>query len=102
QDNARFSVLLERLRDDLVEGWHEIEAYEGPDALLADQSASITNVAERVQKHIKTVFRPAMHWVSLAGMHIVKNNGPIVFLDAIADLLKEVYDISHKLFKLQW
>jgi hypothetical protein len=97
QDRARFNVLLERLRDDLVEGWHEIGAYQESPSLLANPTASILELKERVRENIKNVFRPAMHWLTLAGIYVVKNSGPIPFLDAVADLLKEVFDTSHQL-----
>jgi hypothetical protein len=97
QDRARFSVLLERLRDDLVEGWHEIGAYEESPAILADPATSLTGLKDKVRENIKNVFRPAMHWLTLAGIYVVKNSGPVAFLDAVADLLKEVFDTSHDL-----
>jgi len=97
QDGARFNVLLERLRDDLVEGWHEIGAYEESPALLANPAASLLGLKESVRENIKNVFRPAMHWLTLAGIYVVKNSGPVAFLDAVADLLKEVFDTSHQL-----
>jgi hypothetical protein len=97
QDGARFNVLLERLRDDLVEGWHEIGAYEESPAVLLNPIEFVPTSKERIGEHIKNVFRPAMHWLTLAGMYIVKNSGPITFLDAVADSLKEVFDTSHQL-----
>jgi hypothetical protein len=97
QDGARFNVLVERLRDDLVEGWHAIGAYEESPAVLLNPIESIPRLRERIREHIKNVFRPAMHWLTLVGIYVVKNSGPIVFLDAVADSLKEVFDTSHQL-----
>jgi len=97
QDRARFNVLLERLRDDLVEGWHEIGACDESPALLANPADSLLGLKERIRENIKNVFRPAMHWLTLAGIYVVKNSGPVAFLDAVADLLKEVFDTSHQL-----
>jgi hypothetical protein len=97
QDGARFNVLLERLRDDLVEGWHETGAYEESPASLTNPADSLVGLKEKVRENIKNVFRPAMHWLTLAGIYVVKNSGPVAFLDAIADLLKEVFDTSHQL-----
>jgi hypothetical protein len=97
QNLARFNLLLERLRDDLVEGWQEIISYEDRQDLLADPTATFTGGVEKAREHIKNVFRPAMHWLTLAGICIVKNNGPVSFLDAVGDLLKEVFDVSHRL-----
>jgi hypothetical protein len=97
QDKARFGLLLERLRDDLVEGWQETLGYEDKEDLLDNPMATLTAGVEKVREHIKNVFRPAMHWLTLAGICVVKNNGPISFLDAVGDLLKEVFDVSRQL-----
>jgi BMFP domain-containing protein YqiC len=101
EDKARFNVLLERLRDDLVEGWHEVGAYEESSALLANAAASLSALRERTREHIKNVFRPAMHWLTLSGIYVVKNTGPTAFLDSVADLLKEVFDTSHQLLMVR-
>jgi hypothetical protein len=97
QDKGRFSLLLERLRDDLVEGWQEILGYEDTEDLLANPMTTLTAGVEKVREHIKNVFRPAMHWLTLAGICVVKNSGPISFLDSVGDLLKEVFDVSRQL-----
>jgi hypothetical protein len=97
EDRARFNVVLERLRDDLVEGWHEIGSYEESLSLLANPTASLLELRKRANENIKNVFRPAMHWLTLAGIYVVKNSGPIAFLDAVSDLLKEIFDTSHQL-----
>ena len=80
-----------------IEGWHPNRGPEESPALLANPAASIPGREEKVREHIKNVFRPAMHWLTLAGIYVVKNSGPIAFLDAVADLLKEVFDTSHQL-----
>ena len=100
QNEAKFKVLLERLRDDLVEGWHNIGAYEGPPASVANPADSISLSKEKIQEHVKNVFRPAMHWLTVAGMYVVKNSGPVPFLNAVADLLKEVFETSRRLVPL--
>jgi hypothetical protein len=96
-DNARFSLLLERLRDDLVEGWQDILGYEDTQDLLTNPTKAFISGVEKARDHIKNVFRPAMHWLTLAGICVVKNNGPISFLDAVSDLLKEVFEVSRQL-----
>ena len=101
QDKARFSVLLERLRDDLVEGWHRISAYDDSTTHFIDSAGSSAGYPVKVREHIKNVFRPTMHWLTLAGLSVVKNAGPIDFLDMVVDLLKEVYDTSHSLLILR-
>jgi hypothetical protein len=94
KDEARFKVLLERLRDDTVEGWHSFGAYE------IDYSTFVTAVPETVQKirdHIKNIFRPAIHLLTLAGLYTVKNSGPISFLNDVVDLLQEIFETMHQL-----
>jgi hypothetical protein len=100
-NEAKFKLLLERLRDDLVEGWHNIGGYEigSQSAVISSRTTPLTR--EKISEHIKNVFSPAMHWLTLAGIHVIKNSGPIPFLDAIADLLKEVFDTSNRLLALR-
>jgi len=38
-----------------------------------------------------------MHWVTLAGIFTIKNNGPVSFLEAVVHLLQEVFETTHKL-----
>jgi hypothetical protein len=96
QDVPRFKLLLERLRDDLVEGWHQIGAYEQSQASYQ----AIHAFKHRVSEHAGNVIRPAMHWLTLAGIYVVKNSGPKEFLDSVVDLLGEVFETSHKLTAL--
>lgn len=101
QDKTRFSLLLERLRDDLVEGWHKISAYEDSATYFINSDASSESYPDKVREHIKNVFRPAMHWLTLSGLLVVKSAGPTDFLNTVVDLLKEVFDTSHTLFMLR-
>jgi hypothetical protein len=94
EDEALFKVLLERLRDDTVEGWHNLGAYE------IDYSIFVTSVPETVQQirdHIKNILRPAIHLLTLAGLYTVKNSGPISFLNGVVDLLEELFETMHQL-----
>jgi len=101
QNKSKMKVLLERLRDDLVEGWHSIGAYEGTPQPTAIAQESRALSQDHIRNHIKNVFRPAMHWLTLAGMHVVKNSGPVPFLDAVTDLLQEVFESSCRLVALR-
>jgi hypothetical protein len=101
QDQTKFNVLLERLRDDLVEGWHELPAYEQSPAVLSSPAASIPGIQLKIREHIENVFRPAMHWLTLAGIYTIKNSGPVAFLDGVSNLLKEVFDTSNQLVMLR-
>ena len=96
KDAARFRVLLERLRDELVEGWHD-PSIEEEAAITPKYQPNPSEMVETLRNHIKNVFRPAMHWLTLAGLYIIKNTGPVEFLDAAADLLKEVFETSYEL-----
>jgi hypothetical protein len=100
QDAARFNLLLERLRDDLVEGWYQVGGYEQSSTNLAATYSNLSTLRGRVREHINNVFRPAMHWLTLAGIYSVKNSGPSSFLDSAIDLLGEVFDTSHRLTTL--
>jgi hypothetical protein len=97
QGTASLNVLLERFRDDLVEGWHRIGAYEESKAIWQDPHLSIATLTESVRQHIANVFRPAMHWLCLAGLYVVKNCGPVAFLDSIAQLFQEIFETSGQL-----
>lgn len=97
QDAPRFNLLLERLRDDLVEGWYRVGGYErfsfGP-------NLNPINVKQSVADHIRNVFRPAMHWLTLAGIYTVKSSGPRAFFESVVALLAEVFNTSHRLTPL--
>jgi hypothetical protein len=101
QNDAKFKILLERLRDDLVEGWHSISGYESRLQPVEISSDNTPLTTEKISQHIKNVFRPAIHWLTLAGIQVIKNSGPISFLGAVADLLKEVFNSSHRLLGLR-
>jgi hypothetical protein len=100
QDTPRFNLLLERLRDDLVESWHQVGGYEQSGAPMTVGQYEPAAFRTRIREHIANVFRPAMHWLTLAGIYVVKNGGPTAFLDSIVDLLGEVFDSSHRLSTL--
>ncbi len=92
ENASKFKLLLERLRDDAIEAWHDIGAYDSTPAASSQ---------ERIEEHIKNIFRPSMHWLTLAGMYVVKNSGPLFFLDMVVALLKEVFDSTHRLRMLR-
>jgi hypothetical protein len=94
KDEARLRVLLERLRDDAVEAWNAIGGYE---AFFITTADSVSESAQKVREHVKNILRPTMHWLTLLAIYTVKNNGPISFLDAVVDLLREVFETTHRL-----
>jgi len=95
QDRARFLVLLEGLRDDLVEGWHAIGAFD-PDH-GADIQASLPEYAAKVRDHKTNVFLPAMQKLTSAVIYVIKNGGPPEFLAMAVQLLEEVYETTDSL-----
>lgn|SRR6266404_1620254 len=99
KDDARFKVVSERLRDDTVESWHSIDAYEGlfHTDLLASAGAGLPQAQRNVRNHIKNVLRPGVRWLTLAGIYTVKYGGPVAFLDTVSDLLSEVFETTHRL-----
>ncbi|MGA8776072.1 MAG: hypothetical protein WB536_16890 [Terriglobales bacterium] len=92
ENASKFKLLLERLRDDAVEAWHDIGAYDSIPMALSKK---------KIEEHIRNVFRPSMHWLTLAGIYVVKNSGPLLFLDLVTALLKEVFDTTHRLRMLR-
>ena len=86
QNQAKFNLLLERLRDELIEAWEKVGAYDHGAPTLPD----------KVKDHIKNIFRPNMHWLTLAGLYAVKNSGPPRFLEAVIALLRELFESSER------
>jgi hypothetical protein len=96
QDRARFLILLEGLRDDLVEGWYSIGAFERDDQVI-DIQASFSERIANVRDHKTNVFSPAMQRLTCAAIYIVKNGGPPEFLARAIHLLEEVYETADRL-----
>jgi len=96
---SKFALLLERLRDETVEEWHRIGAYEDLSKTISSYGGtnSIPEAQKKVREHITNVLRPAVRWVTLAGIYIVKCSGPTGYFDSIADLLTEIFDSTHSL-----
>jgi hypothetical protein len=58
KDTARLGAILERLRDDLIEGWHQEKAYDG--SLFQADPRIIPEFRTRCLAYRDNVFRPAM------------------------------------------
>ena len=99
-DRPRFSLLLENLRDDLIESWYLIGAF-GPDDFEGIQK-SLSEHATRTRDHKRNVFMPAMQRLAAAGIYVIKNSGPPEFMSMVGQLLQEVYDIARQLSNLRW
>jgi hypothetical protein len=100
KDRARFLILLEGLRDDLVEGWHSIGAF-GPEDLPAIQAA-LPERTSQVRDHKTNVFLPAMQKLTSAAIYVIKNGGPAEFMGMVVQLLEEVYSTADRLPGLRW
>ena len=100
QDRPRFRVLLEGLRDDLVDGWHSIGAF-GPEDLPAIQSALPERTAQ-VRDHKTNVFLPAMQKLTSTAIYLIKNSGPADLMGTTVRLLEEVYSTADQIPGLRW
>jgi hypothetical protein len=98
-DNGRLSVLLERLRDDLVEGWHKHKAFDRN--LFQMDPRIIPEFRRDAQAYRDDVFRPAMQRLVLLCLSIVKNRGLVVLFEQSLELLRETYSASHRLDALR-
>ena len=87
-------LLLERLRDDLIEDWHSIDAF-GSTGDLASGQALQENVA-KVSDHKRNIFLPAMQKLTSAAIYTVKNGGPAEFLIMTVGVLEEVYNTTNR------
>jgi hypothetical protein len=94
KDRGRFLLLLERLRDDLVENWYSIDAFSDD---VAQLQAELPERATRVSEHKTNVFLPAMQRLTSAAIFTVKNGGPHEFLEMAVDLLEEVHETTNRL-----
>jgi hypothetical protein len=98
-DLSRLSLLLERIRDDLIEGWHQPQAYNG--SLLHADPRKIPGLRSACQTYRDNVFRPAMQRLILLCLSIVKYRGPVELFDRCLELIRETYEASHKLDALR-
>ena len=58
ENGSKFKLFLERLRDDAVEAWHDIGAYDLPPSVLQK---------EKIEEHIKNIFAPVCTGSPLPG-----------------------------------
>jgi hypothetical protein len=98
EDEKRLKLLLERFRDELIEGWHSCGAYEeGP---IYD-AQSIASFRATCRKYRDDRFLPGMQRLTSLGLLIVKNSGPLHFFEETVKLLRETYNTSHELHGLR-
>jgi hypothetical protein len=100
-EERRFQALMERLRDDLIESWGRFGDYDKEArARGGDFRETAHDVLQQLNDHYDGVFRPALRWLTHAGVLTVKNAGPKSFLNSVSDLLRETFEISHQLLRL--
>jgi hypothetical protein len=95
KDRGRFLLMLERLRDDLIEDWHSIDAFGSTDDLVPGQTSVQENVA-MVSDYKMNIFLTAMQKLTSAAIYTVKNGGPADFLTMTDEVLEEVYDTTNR------
>jgi len=102
RDDRRLRLLLEGLRDELVESWHRIDGYrrEKPE-LLNQPSSFIPAFLNTIKEHKENIFLPALQRLTVLGLYVVKNQGPVEWFRQVVELLKEVYGTSEDLEALK-
>jgi hypothetical protein len=91
QDATRFSMVVELLRELLVEGWHLIDAYQPSGDFRA------ADYRPRVSKHKRDIFLPAMRRLVELGLLLIKHSTSVASFSSLADLLVEIFQSSHRL-----
>ena len=96
QDSSRLALLLERMRDDVVEGWNKAGAVD--DSFFTQAPEAITpDITERTQKFRDDIFRPSLNRLTFLGLLLIKNSGQLLLFQLVLNLLKEVFEMSHTL-----
>jgi hypothetical protein len=101
KDDAPFLMLLENMRDILVEGWHKVDAY--TPGSPPDFEEFVSSVAD----YKKNQFLPALRRLVETGLLLIKHDmrtppfGPDSFgpnwFEAATSLLVEVFETAHRL-----
>jgi hypothetical protein len=65
QNATRFNLLLERLRDDLVEAWNQVGGYEESPALSIAMNSESLALKDKIREHMANVSRP--DWCATVG-----------------------------------
>lgn len=88
-DRSRLDILLERFRDELIEGWHSCVALEG--AVVTQEAISA------IRGYRDSRFLPTVRRLTLLGLLIVKNNGSLVLFSDVMALIQDTYESAHKM-----
>lgn len=97
-DAKRLGVLLEHLRDDVIEGWHRVGAFGNAAAVFTSGQQTFE---QKAAEYRDAVFRPAMARLTVLGMLLVKNNAGTSLLVPVTSLIREVFDASHDMMELR-
>ena len=86
KDTGKLDILLERLRDELIEGWHSCGAYD--EERIQNDPRTIASICTAAPKYRDDIFRPAIQRLTVLGPFvIVKNAGPLNFFKKFMGLL---------------
>lgn len=101
ENNAnRLAIIVERLRDDLIEGWHRCQAYDG--SLFSRHSErEIEGLRESWHAYKDAVFRPAIQRLTLLCLNVVKYRGSVSLFEQPLELIRETFNASHRLHGLR-
>ncbi len=83
-DSSRFSMLIELLRDLIIEGWNLVDAY-SPGALDAEKLHSQLN------DHKNTQFLPAFRRLTEIGLLLIKHRAEDEWFEQVGDLVEGSY-----------
>lgn len=84
-DEARFKVLLQKLRDKCVDSWE----------LKIDKAKILSS--EEMKEERDSVFLPAMRRLALLGILTIKYEAPLDWFKRLTDLLTDIFSISEAL-----
>ncbi len=93
QDQARFEMAVELLRDLLVESWNRLGAY----SMEAIENRELLRV--QVLEHKRDYFLPALRRLVELGLLLVKHDGAKDWFACVPDLLVEVFESAGRLHR---
>jgi len=105
RDDSPFLMLVENMRDIVVEGWHKSDAY------TTGSPPNVSEFVATVTDYRKNQFLPTLRRLVEAGLLLIKHDmrrppfgsdsfGPNWF-EAVVNLLVEVFETSHRLERLK-
>lgn len=95
-DQSKLRVLLERYRDDLIEGWHGVGAYNGA-VFMENPATTIPGFRDRIREYRDSIFRPAIQRLTYVGTLVVKYEGSPALLRQVVSLASEVFENSRRM-----